>query len=205
MLQLPARFRDQILVPTAQVRHVRLAHRHVPPDRPASIEVMGDGPAPRLRHEGLQSNHFIPYPLGLGLCADCLGPHWLPCPRPVSPRGARPPLEEPSETLTTDHEQRDEPRPHRKGSLVRAVERDEAVKAGAWTARSQWATRLRGGIADQSFELGHGQNGGRHQFSRLREVVIPGDEPVRPSGEGTGQKYRIGGIWWIGQLKRHVN
>ena len=84
VFQLPSCFINQILVPSAQIRDIGLAHRHVPPDRPAPIEVMGNGSAAHLRHPRLQPNDFLAHPLRFRLCADCLRPHWLPCPRPSS-------------------------------------------------------------------------------------------------------------------------
>lgn len=66
MLQLPAGFENQLLMPTERIRHIGLAHSHLPTDRKASVEVMRDQAAPRVGHEGFQSNEFITDPARLG-------------------------------------------------------------------------------------------------------------------------------------------
>ena len=72
VLQLPSGFIDEILVSSAQVRHVRLAHGHLSSPSPPPIEMMRDGSAPGLRHERFQSKDVIPYPLRLGVGAKAV-------------------------------------------------------------------------------------------------------------------------------------
>ena len=67
VLQFPPCREDPILVASAHVRDIGLAHRHLFAFFPSSIEVMGDGTTARLRHQDFQSNDLALDPPWLGL------------------------------------------------------------------------------------------------------------------------------------------
>ena len=62
MLQLPPRFVDPILMPPTGVGHIGLADRHLSSGFPPPIEVMGNRPTARLRHQRLEPNDLVPDP-----------------------------------------------------------------------------------------------------------------------------------------------
>lgn len=62
MFQFSPHFIDPLLMLPTGVCDVGLAQSHVSPGVPAPIEVTGDRSAPRLWHERLQSNDFVPDP-----------------------------------------------------------------------------------------------------------------------------------------------
>jgi hypothetical protein len=66
VLQLFPRLIDQVVMLPTRVCHIRLAHRHLSSRCPSSIEVMRNGRAAGVRQQRLESDHFVPYPFGLG-------------------------------------------------------------------------------------------------------------------------------------------
>jgi len=62
MLQCPSCAEELILVCSAGVCDVGLAHRHLSACGPAPIEMMGNRSAARLRHEGFQVKDFLLHP-----------------------------------------------------------------------------------------------------------------------------------------------
>ncbi len=66
MFEFSAGCENQLLMPTERTRHICFAHGHLPADREAPVEVMGDQAAPRVGHEGFQANQFISHPTRFG-------------------------------------------------------------------------------------------------------------------------------------------
>jgi hypothetical protein len=73
VLQVEPRCEDQILVASAHVRDIGLAHGHLPPGLPPPIKMMRNRPTARLRQQGFESNDFGADPLWFGLGEDAAG------------------------------------------------------------------------------------------------------------------------------------
>lgn len=85
VLQSPSQMQNLIPVLPAGVRHIRLADGHLSLVSPSSIEMMGNHPAPRLRHEGFEVNDFRLDPLGFRLSKDsATWGNWPSIARPLS-------------------------------------------------------------------------------------------------------------------------
>lgn len=118
MFQLPSGFQNQIVVLLQRSGNVAFPDRHLSSTCPPPVEVMRNRPAPSVRHDRFQADHFVFDPRGLGLGENPAGQRGLPTDVWPSPScWPMEPLHQPSEPSNIPRQYPDQPGSHRAGLL----------------------------------------------------------------------------------------